>query len=553
MVFTILTFLAAFGVAGVAEWFSVVGIMSIYAGAAYNAGLVMGLVLGGAKLVTISWIYRNWNYASWKLKGPLIYFSIALMVATSIGVFGFLTKAHLEQGAATVDNSAKVERLDQQIAREKSSITDNEKVIGQLDTAINSYLGKDNADRALSVRRAQAPQRKQLRADIDVAQKRIDRFSEEKLKLTSQVRALQLEVGPIRYISELFYGIGGNESAKVESAVKLFTLLIVSTLDPLAVMLLIAANHTLLRLQNEKKKRVESDAAPSNQGPAFGRSGDQELSIQPPQEILGDPDEGVPNEAPTIRKAEEVRPEMDISFPLIPDINEEDQVNTKFSEPTTELDEDSGLGQNDSEPPAEISIPEEPGEHLDSTGSGVPPQNLPLAPYDEEKMPILAHMASIQSPTVISTPNVSRISTNRRAESTATIDKVNEEIAPQIITTTKIDSGPEWVHNESIRRELLGSHPHFIPQKLNEEKIISTNDIYAGKAEESIRGSVAQTGTQATQRIQEIPVGRPYQEEMPSENNALVDTAQVRDSKEAAAKIDKYPKALSWVKEFKGN
>jgi hypothetical protein len=274
---TILTFLAALSVAGVAEWFSVVGIMSIYAGAPFHAGLIMGIVLGFAKLVTISWLYRNWKESEWKLRLPMIYFTIALMIATSIGVFGFLTKAHLEQGASTINNSAKIERLNQQIERERSTIADNEKVVAQLDAAINAYMGQDKTDKALAVRKLQAPQRKQLRAEIDAAQKNINSFDEEKLTLTSEVRALELEVGPIRYIAELFYGTDGNESEKVESAVKLFTLLIVSTLDPLAVVLLIAANHTLLRTQNGKKEKSLQEKELRN-GVGINNASDKEIS-----------------------------------------------------------------------------------------------------------------------------------------------------------------------------------------------------------------------------------------------------------------------------------
>lgn len=255
MIFALLTLLTALSLATVAGWFSIVGFMAIYAGAPM-AALIMGAVTEAAKLVTISWIYRNWEYTDWKLKAPLIYFSIALMVATSIGVFGFLSKGHLEQGAGTIDNSARIETLNYQINREKSLIADNEKVIGQLDATVNSFLGKDRTDRSLSVRKSQASQRKQLRDDSDAAQKRIDALSTDKFKLESEVRKMQLDVGPIRYIAELFYGVEENATKNIEAAVRIFTLLIVSTLDPLAVILLIAANHTLLRLRNEKEKTI---------------------------------------------------------------------------------------------------------------------------------------------------------------------------------------------------------------------------------------------------------------------------------------------------------
>lgn len=261
MIFAFLTLLSALSLATVAGWFSIIGITTIYAGAPLHA-LIMGIVLECGKLVTTSWLYRNWEHSSLKLKIPLIIFTLTLMLTTSIGVFGFLSKSHLEQNAGTIDNGGKIERLDQQISREKSTIADSDKVISQLDATINSFIGKDRADRALAVRRSQASQRKELRSSIDAAQKRIDEYSDEKLKLESEVRKLQLEVGPIRYIAELMYGNETDSGKNIESAVKIFTLIIVSTLDPLAVILLVAANHTLLNLTNKTKKEEPSTEFP---------------------------------------------------------------------------------------------------------------------------------------------------------------------------------------------------------------------------------------------------------------------------------------------------
>lgn len=251
MFFSVLTLLTALSLASVSGLFSIFGFMSIYAGMPIYA-LIMGIVTEGAKLVTTSWIYRNWEYCDWKLKIPLLYFTAALMIATSIGVFGFLSKAHLQQGSETIDNSAKIEQLINQIQREKAVILDDEKLIAQLDATVNSFLGKDRTDRSLSVRKSQAPQRKQLRDDIDSAQKRIDAINKEKFQLESEIRKIQLDVGPIRYIAELFYGSESDTNKNIELAVRMFTLLLVSTLDPLAVVLLIAANHTLIRLRKEK-------------------------------------------------------------------------------------------------------------------------------------------------------------------------------------------------------------------------------------------------------------------------------------------------------------
>lgn len=253
MFFTFLTLFTSLLLASISGWFSVTGITIIYSGTLIHS-LLMGVVIELGKLVTISWLYRNWKFSKWKFKTIGVFITILMMLATNISVYGFLMKSHLSQGAGTLNNDAKVERLDQQIAREKSAIIDNEKVITQLDSAINSYLIKDKTDKSIAIRRSQAPQRKKLREDIDVAQKRIDQYSDEKLALQSEVRKLQLDVGPIRNISELIYGTDGNTDKNIEAAVRMFTLIIVLSLDPLAVWLLIAANNSIMRLQNKKEE-----------------------------------------------------------------------------------------------------------------------------------------------------------------------------------------------------------------------------------------------------------------------------------------------------------
>lgn len=543
MIFALLTLLAALSVAGVAGWFSIVGVMSIYAGAPLHAALVMGVVLEGAKLVTTSWLYRNWDTASWKIKGPLVYFTTALMIATSIGVFGFLTKAHLEQGAATVDNTAKVERIEQQIAQEKSSIADNEKVIGQLDTAINSYLGKDNADRALSVRRGQAPQRKQLRNEIDLAQKRIDVYSEEKFKLTSQVRALQLEVGPIRYIAELFYGTGGDEVTKIESAVKLFTLLIVSTLDPLAVILLIAANHTFLRRQNEIK--IEKEAKIDVSGPQAELSVKEtsiqekninnehlavdeksETHIAPPESpynvINATVDEEVPLEKIGINEEDEIIIESDkaettLLHPLWTEIGEVDvqtiddtlgrlasQDSTIYEEEIIDAEKEI-ISESDTEEvqePDVIRIPPGPVEihsiEIERSDEAITtaPEPPEISEHEDEEMYIESALPDVP---VLTAPTSAIIS--------PAITRVSQIVTPTT-SQTEQNNAP-WAHQESVLRELIGSQPHFVSVPID-------NDV------------------------------------LHAPTSVIADSSDLED-KIRAGNTGKYPKALSWVKEFKGD
>ena len=433
MIFALITLFAALSLATVAGWFSIVGFMAIYAGAPIPA-LIMGAVTELAKLVTVSWIYRNWEYSDWKLKAPLIYFTIALMTATSIGVFGFLSKAHLEQGAGTVDNSSKIETLNYQIEREKAIIADNEKVIAQLDATVNSFLGKDRTDRSLSVRRSQAPQRKQLRDESAAVQKRIDELSAEKFKLESEVRKMQLEVGPIRYIAELFYGVEENATKNIESAVRIFTLLIVSTLDPLAVILLIAANHTLLRLRNEKEKGVsahtedKTDKESNDSGNSPKNEGSEAFKEVGPDFVGTKGIVIVPEIAKT---------EVHVPLPekVVEIVNEKTEIDES-------IDRESTFGV---QTPTEIIKNEEPLPVISEVDAG---RNDGEAENEAPKTVPVVVLPIIKNP----------------ARTRVLLDepvKIDIPIAPVQISNEQ----------DSIFRELRGTDSHFIPQKVIQAKV----------------------------------------------------------------------------------
>lgn len=434
MIFALLTLFTALSLAAVAGWFSIVGFMAIYAGAPM-AALIMGAVTEMAKLVTISWIYRNWEYANWRLKGPLIYFTIALMVATSIGVFGFLSKGHLEQGAGTIDNSARIEQLNYQINREKSLIADNEKVIGQLDATVNSFLGKDRTDRSLSVRKSQAPQRKQLRDDSDAAQKRIDTLSTDKFKLESEVRKMQLDVGPIRYIAELFYGVEENATKNIEAAVRIFTLLIVSTLDPLAVILLVAANHTLLRLRNEKEKGVSAH----KEDKASEESDDKGVS----EEITG---------SNAIKEVDaDLNNTQNVNF--VPK-NEEAEVHVPLSTEIMEIADEKTKADEGNISKGTISLHETPGVVKDEDPLSIIREILaekPTAEGQEETVRLVALP-------VIKTPLRTRVTSDPIPEIPV---KIEPTIPAVSVSTVRDDS-------DSVLREIVGHGQHFIPQKVIE-------------------------------------------------------------------------------------
>ena len=546
MLFTLLTFLAALSTAVVAEWFSIVGIISIYAGAPYNAGLVLGLVLGFAKLVNTSWLYRNWDKASWKIKGPLIYFLLALMMATSMGVFGFLTKSHLEQGAATVDNSAKVERLDQQITREKGTIADDEKIITQLDAAINSYIGKDKTDKAVAIRKSQAPQRKQLRDDIDASQKKIDGYSEDKLKLTSEVRALQLEVGPIRYIAELFYGTGGDQNANIESAVKMFTLLIVSTLDPLAIILLIAANHTLLRIQDEKKEKAKKDTESAGRFNIPVAARDEPRQVEEESRIPPDPEQtGQDNEqlgGSEIHEGQNSAVDAKSIAPSIGkvgDIDEEEKVNSNPTKDNNEVLELKDIIPNTVRKESWAPVSYSKATNLQEPP--IPPEVL-LLNEEEEATEAFYWPAVVQAtPAIIRSPGVSRV----EKDSTPATDRNSS----QVHGVEKIPHTKDSIIEDAVLRELRGNTPHFIPVKVNEEtKQAKSSEAGIEQSVSEIKVAATASKSAIAKAVQEVESSR-SEEVQTSDDTAVT----VLNGTDLPAKTDKYPVRLSWLKEFKGN
>lgn len=406
MFFGIITLLTALTIAGVAAWFSIAGLMAIFSASASAIAIMAGSLEVG-KLLTASWLYRYWDETSIWMKSYLTIAVLALMLITSMGIFGYLSKAHLDQAAVSGDAIAVVDRVDGKIQRQRDfiSLTEEriasinsgggldvtqsivqqetirdgawERVQGDIEynqgqiTSIRSQLQKDldgvdtqlqsdlqsgnarldaldaivesytsqgtttnetstggifsgtqtetvdNVAKGAEVRQSQQSERaeiaqqqqdlrdradtkknelrqianseiaglqsnidryraqaqetvnsanseinrlrdsatsdqnadfervEELNAEIDQAYDLIAELNAEKFEAEREVRVLEQEVGPIKYVAELVYGDQSQEL--LDKSVRLFILLLVFVFDPLAVMLVIAANQTLLR------------------------------------------------------------------------------------------------------------------------------------------------------------------------------------------------------------------------------------------------------------------------------------------------------------------
>ena len=402
MLFGILTLITALAIAGVAAWFSIAGLMAIFSAAAMPIAVMAGTLEVG-KLLTASWFYRYWHETTLALKTYLSIAVAVLMLITSMGIFGYLSKAHLDQASESGDAFAIVERLDGKIAREENKISILEERIvslqtgggldvsasiqqqetirdgawdrvqgdidyaqGQiqsirdqlvidlkaqddklipLDKIVDSYASQgtvttetdsggifrsaetetvDNVALANEVRLGQKAERDAIsdekdklrqvaQNDIKVQQANIDKYraqaqtvidnankeinslrenssqdqdqilikiddyndqidtiydgliviKDEKFEAESEVRALEKEVGPIKYVAQLIFG--GDSEDLLDKAVQVFILLLVFVFDPLAVMLVIAANQTLLRYGINLEKTGPEDGDTTSQ------------------------------------------------------------------------------------------------------------------------------------------------------------------------------------------------------------------------------------------------------------------------------------------------
>ena len=251
MLFIALLLLSALAVSTVAGYFSIVGLMAIFPAAAAPI-LAMGVVLEVAKLVTASWLYRYWNKTAFFMKS---YFAIAvviLSVITSMGIFGFLSKAHLEHSVSTGDNTLQVARLDRRIENEQRRVTDAQTVLDQLDTTVQTLIDYDRIrgdDGAIATRESQAPEREQLNAAIDDAIAAIDLLSEEKLILDTEQLLIEVEVGPLLYVAEMIYGNTDKET--LDKTVRFVIILLILVFDPLAILLVVAANMSMKERKGE--------------------------------------------------------------------------------------------------------------------------------------------------------------------------------------------------------------------------------------------------------------------------------------------------------------
>jgi hypothetical protein len=309
MIFGLFTLFVALCISAVAEFYSIIGLTAIFAAQPIPV-IIMGVALGVGKITAAVWLKMNWHRASWTYKLYLVPAVAFLMLLTSMGIFGFLSKAHSDQSLVGGDVQAKISLYDEKIRIERENIANFQQLIKQMDAVVNGVIAtgdqtvtlrdgtsqvRSAAERSLQIRRSQAKDRDALTNQIGESQDKIVKLQEEAAPIRAEVRKVEAEVGPIKYIAAIIYG-DNSDANLLEAAVRWVIILIVAVFDPLALVLIVAAQQSLRWAKEEKFQQEEQDMYRADKITAVEPT--ETLSPAPPAEVIDPPEAAIPKAAP---------------------------------------------------------------------------------------------------------------------------------------------------------------------------------------------------------------------------------------------------------------
>lgn len=278
--------ITAIAISGVAAYYSIVGLTAIFSGV-FLPIIIMGTALEVGKIVTTVWLHVYWHRIGWFIRSYLSFAVLVLMFITSMGIFGFLSRAHIDATSSIGDNALIIQQLDQQIDVERQRITDSQRVIAQMDQAVNNILSQSANERTLQnqrggqiatqanqLRNQQRNERVTLNKNIDEANQRIAEINAQKLKLQQAQSKIEAEVGPVKYIAQLIYGDDVNKDL-LERAVRWVIIIIVAVFDPLAVCLVLAVTMSIVNRRgehNETSQRKNGEEVKTGQNDSTARA-----------------------------------------------------------------------------------------------------------------------------------------------------------------------------------------------------------------------------------------------------------------------------------------
>ena len=246
MFLTYLTLISGISLSIIAAGYSIIGLAALFAGAT-TAIYAMGGALEVAKLVMASWLYNNWNspLLPKSIKYYLTSAVVVLIFITSVGIFGFLSKAHLDQVVPESNNALQIEIIDEQIEQRQKTIDRSQKQLTRMDDLIETQSEEtswftSSSQKAITERNNQKLERLSLEETIDQSLNKINELSDKKSGIRTEQLKIEADLGPIKYVAEFLYG---DEAVNhFDKAVRIIIIILIFVFDPVAVLMLISAN-----------------------------------------------------------------------------------------------------------------------------------------------------------------------------------------------------------------------------------------------------------------------------------------------------------------------
>ena len=243
--------------AGVAAFYSVTGLAYIFASVFWPI-VVMGTTLEAAKLVAASWVFRTWRQAPKLLIAYLTTGVLLLMLITDIGIFGYLSRAYLEQQAplTLLASSNTAAERDADLARAQYERDDAAlAAFVEGDTAnavieeLTAYARLTGANGAVEVLRSQNAIQRELQANLQVSSAALAAAERALAEVEQETQIQRVDVGPLLFVAKAYYG--NEDLSTMDTVATAFIILILIVFDPMAIALLLAAQTTIGKVQAE--------------------------------------------------------------------------------------------------------------------------------------------------------------------------------------------------------------------------------------------------------------------------------------------------------------
>ena len=242
-----LTLFTSLTLASTAAYFSIVGLMTIFSGAALSIAF-MASVLEFGKIVSAAWLHYEWDRINNLVRAYFTGAVIVLMLITSMGIFGYLSKAHIDAAVTGDSYSLEASILDKRLDGKQLQLNNLTGRLESLDYVLQTSQPKDRN----YVNKVQTTERNEINASIDLLVDDIVELNEKKMPILRQQLDQQAELGPVKYIADMIYG--DDAESYYDNAVRWIILTIIFVFDPLAIMLLIVSTAAFKREREKPAK-----------------------------------------------------------------------------------------------------------------------------------------------------------------------------------------------------------------------------------------------------------------------------------------------------------